>query len=476
MKDQLDEVSSKVLQRITPNKRIRTKVEVLAKKLEAKVAAAARKAGFDAVVRVEGSIAKDTWLSEEPDIDVFARLPSTIPRKSLGEVGLKIARQATRGAKQVERFAEHPYLEAFVEGVRVNIVPSYSVERGEWLSATDRTPFHTDYVNKHLTAEMRQQVRLAKRFLKGIGVYGAEIKIGGFSGYLSELLILHYGTFKRTVTAFAAYKRRTVIDMEDYYSDRRNELDLLFREPLLVIDPVDKARNVASAVQPEKLYALVAASRAFFKDPSIAFFYPPSTKPLATAKLRRELRDRGSSMVVVTFGKVNAVPDVLWGQLYKSQRSLSKMVQLNDFILLRDFTWSDEENLNMFAFEVEQRIVGSVKKHLGPPLERERECESFLSKYLRSKLTVCGPYVEGDRWVVEIRRKHVDIAEMLKERLKDGGRANGVAEQVSKLLKKHFNVLVNEEIVKTYAGNRQFAEFLTDYVSGKPKWLVAAES
>jgi hypothetical protein len=89
---------------------------------------------------------------------------------------------------------------------------------------------------------------------------------------------------------------------------------------------------------------------------------------------------------------------------------------------------------------------------------------------------VCGPYVEGDRWVVEIRRKHVDVAEMLKEMLKDGGRANGVAEQVSTVLKKHFDVLVNEEIVKTYAGNRQFAEFLTDYVSGKPKWLVATES
>jgi len=476
MKDRLDEVCNEVLQRITPKKQLRAKVKILAEKLEARVTAAAKKAGLDAVVRVEGSIAKDTWLSEEPDVDVFARLPSTIPRKSLGEVGLKIARQATRGAKQIERFAEHPYLEAFMEGVRVNIVPCYRVERGEWLSATDRTPFHTDYVNKRLTDEMRQQVRLVKRFLKGIGVYGAEIKVGGFSGYLSELLILHYGTFKQTIKAFAAYKPRTVIDMENYYSDRGNELGLLFREPLLVIDPVDKARNVASAVLPERLYMFVAAARAFLKNPNISFFYPPRTKPLTVARLRRELRERGSSVVFVTFGKVDAVPDVLWGQLYRSQRSISKMVQLNDFSLLRDFTWSDEKNLNMFAFEVEQRVIGCVKKHFGPPLERERECDNFVSKYLKSKSPVCGPYVEGSRWVVVIRRKHVDIAQMLKERLKDGGRTNGVAEQISKVLKKRFRVEVNEEIAKTYLSNKQFAEFLTDFVSGKPKWLVATES
>jgi tRNA nucleotidyltransferase (CCA-adding enzyme) len=50
---------------------------------------------------------------------------------------------------------------------------------------------------------MLGEVRLLKKFMKGTGVYGAEIKIGGFSGYLCELLILKYRSFAQTIEAFA---------------------------------------------------------------------------------------------------------------------------------------------------------------------------------------------------------------------------------------------------------------------------------
>jgi tRNA nucleotidyltransferase (CCA-adding enzyme) len=61
--------------------------------------------------------------------------------------------------------------------------------------------------------------------MAGIGVYGAEIKVGGFSGYLCELLILHHNSFLDTVKAFARYKHRTVIDIEGYYEQRRKDVD-----------------------------------------------------------------------------------------------------------------------------------------------------------------------------------------------------------------------------------------------------------
>jgi tRNA nucleotidyltransferase (CCA-adding enzyme) len=148
VQDKINKVCSEVLKKISPSNEDRKRIENLARKLEEKVAASAKKRNVEAVVRVEGSVAKDTWLSEEPDVDLFMCLPTTIPRRELGEVSLEIAREATQGSRQVERFAEHPYLEAFVKGVRVNIVPCYCAKRGEWLSATDRTPFHTNYVKK----------------------------------------------------------------------------------------------------------------------------------------------------------------------------------------------------------------------------------------------------------------------------------------------------------------------------------------
>ncbi len=474
MQEKIEKVCTTVLERVTSKKVERAKIEALAKRLEKKVVSASRALGVEAKVRVEGSVARDTWLSDEPEIDIFMRVPKVIPRKSLGEVCLKIARKATKGSKQIERFAEHPYLEAFVDDVRVNIVPCYDVERGEWLSATDRTPFHTDYIKGHLNEQMQDEVRLLKKFMKGTGAYGAEIKIGGFSGYLCELLVLHYKSFISTLKAFAHHKQRMVVDIENYYKGRENELQLLFSEPLVIVDPVDKGRNVASAVQPQKLHTFVAAGRVFLESPSLKFFYPPKTRALKPEHIKRKLKSRGSTIVFVTFGKVDAVPDVLWGQLYKSQRSLHKLVEINDFKILRDTAWSDEKSINIFIFELEDCCLPNVKKHFGPPLEKERECENFLRKYVDNLDVVSGPYLENGKWIVEIKRKFTDVCDLLNEKLKDGGRNAGIAEQVSQILKKEFWISVNDEIVDVYAKNGEFAEFLTEFLSGKPKWLENA--
>ncbi|MGB9914341.1 MAG: CCA tRNA nucleotidyltransferase [Candidatus Bathyarchaeales archaeon] len=472
----LEGITQEILRQITPTLEDRAKIMTLAEELQQKTARACEALGVKATVRVEGSVAKDTWLKDEPEIDIFMRLPVTVPRRELGEIGLKIARKATEGAKQVERFAEHPYLEAFIGDVRINIVPCYEAKQGEWLSATDRTPFHTDYVQKHLSENLRGEVRLLKKFLKGIGMYGAEIKTGGFSGYLCELLILHYKSFAETLRAFAAYKRRMPIDIEGYYTGRERELQLLFPEPLVVVDPVDKGRNVASAVQPQKLFTLIAASRAFLKTPSKEFFYPPKINALPTEALKSMLENRGTALIFLTLGRIDAVPDVLWGQLYRTQRALGKLLELNDFKVLRQAVWSNEETLSMFVFELEQRFLSSAKKHLGPPLERPKECDNFLAKYANADNVVSGPYIEGDRWAVILRRKFTDAVELLKEKLKDGGRNAGAAELMARMFKEKLEILINNEVAEVYQHNSDFAEFLTAFLSGKPSWLETAEA
>jgi len=322
---------------------------------------------------------------------------------------------------------------------------------------------------------MRGEVRLLKKFMKGTGVYGAEIKTGGFSGYLCELLVLHYGSFVKTLEAFARNKQRIVVDIEGLCRNRENEISLLFEGPLVIIDPVDKGRNVASAVQAQRLHTFVAAAQAFLRTPDSRFFYPRATVPLSVKEVEKKLGERGSAILFVTFGVVKAVPDVLWGQLYKSQRSLRRLIQLNDFRLLRDIAWSDERDLNMFIFEVEQQAISPVRKHLGPPLDRESECRKFLRKHSNKSRTVCGPYVEDDRWVVILKRRFSDAAELLNSRLKDGGRNAGVAEQVSHVLSEGFRFFVNEEVLGVYEENREFAVFLTEFLDGRPKWLAASQ-
>ncbi len=476
MQDRTGKVCAEVLKEITPSKKRRDEIEAVAKKLEVGVVSACKKQGIKAKVRVEGSVAKDTWLTDEPDVDVFMRVSAKIPHGSLGKVCLKVAREATEGSKQVERFAEHPYLEAYVDSVRVNIVPCYDVKLGDWHSATDRTPYHTDYIRKCLSKQLQDDVRLLKKFMKGIGVYGAEIKVGGFSGYLCELLVLHYGGFVDVLKTFAQHRQRIVVDIEGYYSGRENEIDLLFKEPLVVVDPVDKGRNVASAVQAQKLHNFVAATRSFLNKPDKRYFYPPETVTLSPKEFKEKLAKRGPVIVAVAFDKVETVPDILWGQLYKSQRSLRKLVELSDFHVLRDTTWSDEKAVSMFIFELEDYCIPLVKKHLGPPLDKEHECGDFLAKHMNKLGTVAGPYIEDGRWVVQVRRKYTDVCVLLREKLKDGGKDAGVAEGIAQKLRRGFKVLINEGIAEAYGKNGEFSAFLTEFLSGKPKWLEAVEA
>jgi tRNA nucleotidyltransferase (CCA-adding enzyme) len=472
MDPQLAKVIAKVLKNATPRREERQRIHALASKLTRRVEATAKKAGAKAKVRVEGSVAKDTWLREAPDIDIFMRVPPTVPREALGTLYLDIAKNATPQAKQIERFAEHPYLEAILDGTRINIVPCYEVEKGKWKSAADRTPFHTDYVKPQLNEQLCSQIRLLKRFMKGIGVYGAEIKVGGFSGYLCELLTLFYGSFLQTVTAASDWTARVFIDLENHYQSQGDAQQRIFREPLVIVDPVDKERNAASAVRPQPLNEFIAASRAFLKTPRLEFFYPSRTMAFAPEELQEALGNRGTGLVFVKTGRIDAVPDILWGQLYKSQRALRTCVRQHEFTLVRDAVWSSEDNVNIFLLELLYTSLPPVKRHLGPPLDKRAECERFLHKHAGSDRTVSGPFIEKGRWVVEIQRKFMDVAQLLRSLLADGGRDIGIAERVSQAVATHAEILVNEEIFSTYAHSAGFAEFLTDYIAGKPKWLV----
>jgi tRNA nucleotidyltransferase (CCA-adding enzyme) len=474
MTSTLEELLARVTRKVTPKPEQRRRVLALACSLKRKMETALRAAELTAEVRVEGSTAKDTWLGTAPEVDIFLQVPTKMARASLGAEYLTVAKKVMKEANPTERFAEHPYLEARLEGVRINIVPCYRVRRGEWKSATDRTPFHTNYVKPLLTKELRTNVRLLKQFMTGIGVYGAEIKTGGFSGYLCELLTIFYGSFQQVVEGASNWKPPTYIDIEGHYREAQPELETAFSEPLIVVDPVDPKRNVASAVRADRLNEFIAAVRALLNTPSLDFFYPPQTAPLEPEALLSRMRGRGTSFVMVVFGKIDTVPDVLWGQLLKTQRAIHRLVTKHDFKVARDTVWSDEDTLSLLLLEIEHRFLPRAAKHWGPPLTKRPACLRFLRKHSGSPRVLSGPRIEKGRWVVETARQYTDIMGLLANELKDGGRQVGVAGLVSQALLAKLRILADEEIVSTYAQNRGVAQFLGTYLEGKPQWLEAA--
>ena len=470
IEDKIRDICEKVLHRATPSEEERKKTIEFSTHLIETLRCELLREGIDAEVQLEGSVAKDTWLASEKDIDIFVLLPERYSREGFMKV-LEAAKRISDG-KFLEAYAEHPYLEAYINGFTVNIVPCFKVkEASEAKSSVDRTPFHTLYVKSRLNEKIKSEIRLLKAFMHGIGVYGAEIKVGGFSGYLCELITLYYGSFLNVLRAASKWRKGEIIDIEGHY-EKMEEVKKIFRnDPLIVIDPVDKWRNVASAVKINRLSEFIMASRLFLKEPDMKFFYPEETKIYSTRGLLRIMKSRGTDLIFVKTGVIKAVPDVLWGQLFKSQRALINLIEQFDFEVLRSEVWSDEKNVNIFLFELNSRFLPSIKRHVGPPIEKISNCERFLEKHLNSENTLSGPKIEGDRLVVYRRRRYTDVVSLLREKLRDGGRSLGVASLVSQAFTNSLNILVNEEIKELYSTNRGFASFLTEYLRGRPSWL-----
>ena len=216
-----------------------------------------------------GSYAKGTWLRNSADIDYFLLYPTSFSRDKLEGEAIRVAREAVKNFGVTMRFAEHPYVEASVKGVRVNIVPCYKVAKGEWQSAADRSPFHTEYVKSKFDEGLRLETRLLKKFVKCSGVYGAEVKVQGFSGYVCEVLTLKYGSFQNALRNIADSIPGEVVSVEENYD---KELVSSFKSALVILDPVDQARNLGSAISTENVAKLVLRFRRFLSRPSLAYF------------------------------------------------------------------------------------------------------------------------------------------------------------------------------------------------------------
>lgn len=464
----LQEVCDRVLELVEPSASERRELLQFSEHLVTTLNEELQRSGVDADVNIQGSTAKDTWISGEKDIDVFISLPKTQTKEVFPKV-LDVVKSFL-GTKWVEAYAEHPYLKAEVDGYKLDFVPCFKIEwAGNAISSVDRTPLHTSYVTKHLEPQAANEVRLLKQFMRGIGVYGAEIRVGGFSGYLCELLILNYSSFLKTLKRTSWWTIGEVIDIENLYARRIREVKLLFDAPLIVVDPVDHRRNVAAAVSTERLGELITASRTFLERPRFSLFYPP-TKPLSSALLRERFTHLDFDVIVLFFAGGRLVPDVLWGQLYKSMRSLRSLLVHHGFQVLKTAAWSDEEQVNALIFGLESRVIPSTKRHLGPSFD-SREVNNFLEKHVTADTTVIGPWIEGTRWVVGMKRRYSDAVALLQEKLKNGGKEAGVANKFIDVIPASLDLKVNEEIIDFAASNEEFTRVLTDFLSGRPRWL-----
>ena len=161
-----------------------------------------------------GSAARGTWISGEHDLDIFISFPEDTPEQDLKTVGLNIARQvAVDDNNSEERYAEHPYVHAIFGDFEGDLGPCCRVGSAAQIkSAVDRTPFHNLFILDRIEG-LEDEVLLLKQFMKGAGVYGSDLRTGGFSGYLAELLVIHYGSFMEVLQAADSWKTGIIMDI-----------------------------------------------------------------------------------------------------------------------------------------------------------------------------------------------------------------------------------------------------------------------
>ncbi|WP_410765658.1 CCA tRNA nucleotidyltransferase [Haloferax sp. DFSO60] len=398
----LDRVIAAVRERIDPDEAERRALSDAASELESRVHDALAELPVDADVLQVGSTARGTWLSGDRDIDLFVRFPGDLSREELETYGLEVGHAVLPDGH--EEYAEHPYVKGNYEGFDVDLVPCYDVPTAPDIrSAVDRTPFHNAYLVSHLDDDLAADVRVFKRFLKGIGAYGSNLRTEGFSGYLSELLILEYGGFESLLRAATDWTPPVSFDPEDHGTRS-------FSDPLIVIDPTDPERNVAAVCSAENVARLQHYARDILENPRESLFFRADPDPLDAAGVRSHLTRRKTTPAAIVFDAPDLVEDQLYPQLRKSLEGVAAELDRRDFDVFRKATFADHRAVLFFELAVAERPA--VERHTGPPVHVKQHAEGFFDAYADDD-DAYGPFLDGDRFVVEREREFASAEDFL---------------------------------------------------------------
>ena len=459
----MDKILKSVLKRIKPTPADRKRLERVAAELIKRTNAVCAKLDIDAKAMLVGSAARDTWLRSERDIDIFILFPEGLSREELERQGLSVAR-GVAGAKGKKQFAEHPYMTMEFKGFDVDLVPCYDVAKpSEIKSAVDRSPHHQHYITEHLKPELADEALLTKQFMLGVGCYGSELKVQGFSGYLCELLVLHYGSFEKLVESASGWKPSTVIDPQRSYPDPSEAKRVFEGQPLIVIDPVDASRNVGAAVSMQNFATFVRACQDFARRPNELFFFPKPVRRLSEREIQTTLKRRGTVLFCVTFSPPDVVPDVLYPQLRKAERTLVTRLARAGFEVMRSDVWSNSQAL--ILLELVAAKLPRVRTHIGPPVSIE--VEDFIQTHLKSGQKFAGPFVDvAGRLIFEIEREQARAREVLEQALEEH---RTLGKHVGESIAKGYQIYRGKNIVKL-CRDEKVREFISEYLTRCLPW------
>lgn len=376
-------MEQEALARITPTAEEAEAMHATCAALVAACDAELAKRGIPGRATVQGSVAKGTWLAGSGDIDLFLLLDPAYPEAQLERAAVDVGTAVLTDARR--RYAQHPYLMGTFQGRQVDLVPAYAVGAASAkMSAVDRTPFHTAWVKATLTPEQQGEARLLKRWMKGTALYGAQTAIGGFSGYLVEVLVARFQSFRGVLKWLAAdAKPRRIALGPDQVTD---EVAVL-----VVVDPVDAGRNCAAAVQAELLERAREAATAYLEKPDARFFFPAPPRAEPADRLQAALGRQGATWLGLVLRPRTDRLDLVFPQFQKAGRTLAAALEEAGFPVRRwEARASPDEREALLHFVSDGRTLPETRLHHGPIDDERPHAERFRAKW-SSHADAAGP-------------------------------------------------------------------------------------
>ncbi|MEM4296164.1 MAG: CCA tRNA nucleotidyltransferase [Candidatus Anstonellales archaeon] len=339
-------------------------------------------------VLLMGSVAKDTFLRNSNEIDVFVFIEKN---KSI-KTALNELKAALKNMKTEIAYAQHPYIRVYRGKIRIDIVPAYYIMKGEEIiSQVDRTRLHLEYVKNHMREEQKDEVRLLKQFLKNINCYGAEIKIRGLSGYFCECLIIKKGNFVNALKYFSNME----FDIKDGF--------------IHFPDPVDERRNIAASISNENLAKIVCASNAFFRKGNINamdfFFFNLDSK-----KRKAINNNMKKHIFSIAFNKPDVVDDIRYGVLRKTAEVLIKHFEQEGINVINYYIDTVGKH-DIMSFIVANKNINSFKILNGPNIMFKQHFNEFLKKHRKESK---GLFLSSRGILLMKKRQYSDIKGLLK--------------------------------------------------------------
>ncbi|MEB2837214.1 MAG: CCA tRNA nucleotidyltransferase [Desulfurococcales archaeon] len=401
-------VEEEALEAIRPGPLQLRLLEAFYSMLKRRLEACILERGIRALVEAEGSYAKGTLTSDKWELDVFLLVEGASAAwiKSRGE-GLLL--ECLRGLPVEARYAEHPYVTVRLMGLEADVVIAPRVPRpGAGGTGVERTPFHTRWVREQLERNpcLADDVRLFKAFLKGIGAYGAETRVGGFSGLLAEVLVIYHGGFRLLLEEATHWRPGSYVDplgLGDEAALRARYPD----SPLIVPDPVDPRRNAAAAVTTRRLAELVVAAAAYLERPCTAY-YKPSPRPWGPYYKPDPARVAALELLGDYAGEPR---DALWGRLTRLASWLAGGLGELGFEVARWEVDTDEATRALVAIELASPAVPGLQLSRGPPAWSVRRALGYIARRAGQGL----PYtIAGDGTLRGLRpRRYTRASEAL---------------------------------------------------------------